>query len=680
MRWPPAALLTTAAVACAYALGAAPGLTWLDAGELGAAAWELGVAHPPGAPVFALLHKAVMLAVPVGDAAFRGNVASGLLVAVTVNLILRAARALEVGPGPAVIAVVWWATAPLTWLHGTTIEVYTGATAAVAALCWLIARLAATGDARWALAVALLGGLMAGHHPALRLIGVAALPALLPTVRRRPRLAVGLVVTGLVGAACLIYLPVRAAQQPWRNWGDPSTLGALWDHWSGARIRLAFADQFGHFSTDAWATAAQQLAEAPLLLAFGLPGLALLARRPGGWLPGALFALDLLYATSLNPMGLADRQNLLPGLVGLALGAAAALAWAATRVATPAGRVVGGMTAVAAGLLSIGPPIDRRDDRALPALVRALDDGLPPEALALVASDNFAAGLAFVQVVEGARPDVAVIVRQHIWDASSIHPVRRRLPAALVGWRPGAGLATLGRLRADWPLAWEWAGGLDAAARPALDAHFPLPGRGLPELSADRLAPPGHDARPPPPPERALTALLGWLPGDPQADPQARRGLAGLCDDLGQLRLAAGNVEDAPIAFARAASLDPDRASRWSNLGSALARAGRSDASIWATQRALTLDPNDRTAGRNLVRYLLAAGASARARAAVDDLLARHPRDADGLALRGVLKGNAGDLAGARADFEAALAVDPAQAEARAGLAHLRRLQGPRPR
>lgn len=658
MRWRPAALLTTTAVAAAYALGAAPGLTWLDAGELGAAAWELGVAHPPGVPVFALLHKAVMLAVPVGDAAFRGNVASGLLVAMTVNLILRAARALEVGPGPAVIAALWWAIAPLTWLHGTTIEVYTGATAAVAALCWILARLAATGDARWALAVALLGGLMAGHHPALRLIGVAALPALLPTLRRRPRLAAGLALAGLLGAACLIYLPLRAAQQPWRNWGDPSTLGALWDHWTGARIRLAFADQFGHLSGDAWATAAQQLAEAPLLLAFGLPGLALLVRRPGGWLPGALFALDLLYATSLNPMGLADRQNLLPSLVALALGAAAALSWAATRVATPAGRVVGGVTAVAVGLLSIGLPIDRRDDRALPALVRATGDGLPPEALALVASDNLAAGWAFAQVVEGARPDVAVIVRQHIWDASSIDPVRRRLPAALVGWRPGAGLATLDRLRADWPLAWEWAGGLDAAARPALDERFPLPGRGLP---------------PTPPFEVALEALLARLPGQPLADPQARRGFAGLLDDVGQRRLRSGG--DAVPLYARAASLDPERALRWSNLGFALARAGRRAEAIDATRRALALAPDDATAGRNLVRYLLAEGEGSAARAAVDDLLEAHPTDADGLGLRGVLKGNAGDLVGARADFEAALALDPSQAEARAGLAHLRRLQ-----
>ncbi len=663
MRWRPAALLTTAAVAAAYALGAAPGLTWLDAGELGAAAAELGVAHPPGMPVFVLLHKAVMLAVPVGDVAFRGNVASGLLVAVTANLVLRAAQALGVGAGPAVIAVLWWAAAPLTWLHGTTIEVYTGAAAAVAAVCWGVARLAATGDPRWAIAVAFLGGLMAGHHPVLRLVGVAALPALWRTVRRRPRVGAGLLLGGLLGAACLLYLPLRAAQQPWRNWGDPSTLGALWDHWTGARIRLAFADRFGHLSLDPWTTAAQQLAEAPLLLAFGLPGLVLLARRPGGWLPAAVLALDLLYATTLNPMGLADRQNLLPGLVALTLGAAATLGWAAGRLPRAPIRVAAGVGIATLGLLAPGLPVDRRDDRGLPALVRAAGDSLPPEALALVASDNLAAGWAFAQVVEGARPDVAVVVRQHIWDASSIDPVRRRLPAALVGWTPGAGLSALARLGSAWPLAWEWSGGLDAGARPALSERFPLPGRALPPTA---------------PFDAALEALLARLPGEPLADPQARRGFAGLLDDVGQLRLAQGG--DAVPPFARAAALDPDRALRWSNLGFALARAGRRAEAIEATRRALALDPDDATAGRNLARYLLAAGESTDARAAVDDLLARHPRDADGLALRGVLKGNAGDLVGARADFEAALAVNPAQAEAQAGMAHLRRLQAAPPR
>jgi Flp pilus assembly protein TadD len=57
------------------------------------------------------------------------------------------------------------------------------------------------------------------------------------------------------------------------------------------------------------------------------------------------------------------------------------------------------------------------------------------------------------------------------------------------------------------------------------------------------------------------------------------------------------------------------------------------------------------------------------------DALVIDDPTADALGLRGVVKGNAGDLAGAVADFEAALRINPAQPEARAGLRQIQRLR-----
>ena len=84
--------------------------------------------------------------------------------------------------------------------------------------------------------------------------------------------------------------------------------------------------------------------------------------------------------------------------------------------------------------------------------------------------------------------------------------------------------------------------------------------------------------------------------------------------------------------------------------------------------------PDDLTARLNLARYALHAGDVARARAELDRLIAERPT-ADALALRGVLRGNGGDLAGAAADFDAALRLDPAQPEARAGRQTLERMR-----
>jgi hypothetical protein len=43
----------------------------------------------------------------------------------------------------------------------------------------------------------------------------------------------------------LVYLPVRAAADPFSGWGDPSSLAGFWDHLTGARIRGAYAQDMG---------------------------------------------------------------------------------------------------------------------------------------------------------------------------------------------------------------------------------------------------------------------------------------------------------------------------------------------------------------------------------------------------------------------------------------------------
>ena len=51
---PPLAVLLCG-FATVFAAGAAPGVEWLDAGELTAAGYTLGISHPPGQPGHALL-------------------------------------------------------------------------------------------------------------------------------------------------------------------------------------------------------------------------------------------------------------------------------------------------------------------------------------------------------------------------------------------------------------------------------------------------------------------------------------------------------------------------------------------------------------------------------------------------------------------------------------------------
>ena len=76
-----------------YLATLAPTLTWgwnglgVDGGELLAAAYTLGIPHPPGYPIYTLLLKVFATIVPVGDFAFRGNLLSALLASGSVVLI-----------------------------------------------------------------------------------------------------------------------------------------------------------------------------------------------------------------------------------------------------------------------------------------------------------------------------------------------------------------------------------------------------------------------------------------------------------------------------------------------------------------------------------------------------------------------------------------------------------------
>jgi len=69
-----------AIAAALYVVLAAPGVGWMDSGELTAAAWSLGGAHPPGHPAHSLLGKLASLA-PLGEIAFRVNLLSGVAMA-----------------------------------------------------------------------------------------------------------------------------------------------------------------------------------------------------------------------------------------------------------------------------------------------------------------------------------------------------------------------------------------------------------------------------------------------------------------------------------------------------------------------------------------------------------------------------------------------------------------------
>ncbi len=217
-------------VALVFALavfGLAPSVYWLDAGNLAASAWGMGVAHPPGEPAWLPLARLAQL-VPVGDIAFRVNLLSACSIAGCAAPLLWACSDEEGGPRPAVVLLVLAVLLGFgARLQAVRAEVY-GPTALI--LTTALAAALRLQGLRASAALGVLLGLGAGVHP---LLCVAAAPALL--LARGLRGPVGLRDLGwFLGAgawsfAAYAWLPLRALADPSRAWGLPSSPGRFLD-------------------------------------------------------------------------------------------------------------------------------------------------------------------------------------------------------------------------------------------------------------------------------------------------------------------------------------------------------------------------------------------------------------------------------------------------------------------
>ena len=110
---------------------------WYDAGEFGAAAAGLGVAHPTGFPLLAILGYSAQL-LPFGSLPFKLALLCAAALAVTTALIH--ATVVQVGgrPWPAAIGALFYPGVEVVWLHGTVLEIYALNTCLIACLAWLL--------------------------------------------------------------------------------------------------------------------------------------------------------------------------------------------------------------------------------------------------------------------------------------------------------------------------------------------------------------------------------------------------------------------------------------------------------------------------------------------------------------------------------------------------------------
>ncbi len=297
-----AAVLVTALAL--YGATLAPTVTLVDSGELIVAARTLGVAHPPGVPLWVLLaHMATWI--PLGNVALRVNLASAIcaaLAAAALTLVaaqalrtasMLAARSLQSPRRPtakaasrvdsrlpetesaeanlpiaasAVVAGLLLTCSRTLWSYATIAEVYTlntflMLTVFLLMLRWRNAMLEcslptrtrrpssprARSPDRLLYGAALVFGLALGVHHVTVALTLPALAMLVAATEGAPffksrRLAYA-ALCAFAGLAVYAYLPVAASRSPTLNWGDPRTLQRLWWHVGGRQylVSLSFS-------------------------------------------------------------------------------------------------------------------------------------------------------------------------------------------------------------------------------------------------------------------------------------------------------------------------------------------------------------------------------------------------------------------------------------------------------
>ncbi len=669
---------------CLYVWAAVPGAFWLDSGELSAAAFALGSAHPTGFPLFCIAGKIAQF-IPFGEIGFRINLLSGLSAALAVfwtACIVQCLGNRDVSTIVGALAAGATLAVSLTFFRQATVaEVYAPNAAALAGTLLLFAKITKAPSWRYGGLIAIALGLgMALHITYLLVVPVIGIFFVVWICRaaRWPLLVPALTV--VVFAACYCYLPIRSStgRTVTVDWGHPRTVARLADHISAGRPRRAFAASGQVRRSDAamrstnpqivyhnaatfLGEAADQLGPATLLAA--LVGYVLLAyRRRTRWVGFALVGLatgDAVYSFWLNPMGMVDLQNGVPMALGICIAAGIGVSAFAQAVGRAAA-FVGGTTALACllptALVSWGTVWWAATGDAPRAWSEAAASSVAPGGVALVQNDSTAAGMIFLNTVESVRPDIAVIVRQHLrgdWERTN-KVLQRSDSRSHVHGEGMSALVATGR-----PIHWEIGSGL-----PPGSLHAGIPLSSVRPESAPRF---GTLL------DQAFSRLysLSVQPGG--QDRSARRVFAVAATGLGRYAYERGDLGRAARLFDVALQYRPHHAAAHLNRAIVFARQRDYTQAIRHAETILEGDPNHVQALINVARWQMRLNQDKNASKFIDRALALDANQASAWSLAALVDLRAGNVDRAKQRIQRAVSIDPGNKDVQDLLRQLRR-------
>ncbi|XP_028934906.1 transmembrane protein 260 isoform X2 [Ornithorhynchus anatinus] len=464
-----------AAVWAVFAATLPPSVPGGDSGELITAAYELGVAHPPGYPLFTLLARLAIGLIPFGSVAYRVNLLCGLFGAATAALLFFTVFRLSGSFAGGILASGMFSFSRLTWQWSTTAEVFSLNNVFVGLLMALAVRFEEASAAQERSKVAQIGAFCSGlslcnqHTIVLYVLCIA--PWVLLRLLREKELSGGrwakLTLCFSAGLLPYLYLPVSSGLNRARwTWGDQTTLSGFLTHF--------FREEYGTFNL-AKSETGSSLAEILLLqvvnmrkeLSLNVQALAVVAclcaaepdrrNRSLVWLfAGMLCVYSLFFAWRANldiskPLftGVVERfwlqsNAVVAVLAGLGL---ASLTSLSRRVLARDGvpRCLEGLAAVllvTCQLRSNYSTCDQSSNYVIAKFAQSILSSMPPGAIVLLRGDLPGNSLRYVHYCEGLRPDVSLVDQEMMtyeWYLPKLakHLPRVRFPGSR--WNPVEG-------------------------------------------------------------------------------------------------------------------------------------------------------------------------------------------------------------------------------------------------
>ena len=212
-----------------YLFTAYPEPGWIDSGELAAVAHTLGIAHPPGSPLYVLLTRLMVVVLP--GSFFPLTFLSALAVFAGLVLLTRLplleAAPLKISAG-AVTALIM-AMAPTIWKQAIINEVYAVQFFMYCLFLFLWSR---PESAKNIPLLSYLAGLTFAVHQSAIFLAPFLLERIWP-YRRRLSAWMGMLAGGLFGVTIYLYMPIRSALKPILDWGGTDRWSAFIRHFTG---------------------------------------------------------------------------------------------------------------------------------------------------------------------------------------------------------------------------------------------------------------------------------------------------------------------------------------------------------------------------------------------------------------------------------------------------------------